>query len=146
MTQVYDFWCNWYFEAIDLPSPSWMAPYKACPYFLFLRPKPKWWQSHDILFTTTRLGWNQLCLIVDKLTMTFHDLKTILKKRKINKGIGIMRTEEVFIIEEYGMEMLSHRYLISSRKYVFSLLLSILVKLFSFATKLHLLVFLFMHF
>jgi hypothetical protein len=54
--------------------------------------------------------------------------------------------EEVFVPKEYGMEMISHIYLISYRKYVFSLLLSILVKLFWFATKLHLLVFLFMHF
>jgi hypothetical protein len=64
---------------------------------------------------------------------------------KINKGIGIMHMEEAFAPKEYGMEMINHKYLIFYRKYVFSLLLSILVKLFLFGTKLHLLVFLFMH-
>ncbi len=43
---------------------------------------------------------------------------------KINKGIGIMRMEEAFAPKEYGMEMISHRYLISYRKYLFSILLS----------------------
>jgi hypothetical protein len=40
---------------------------------------------------------------------------------KIKKGIGIMCMEEVFVPKEYGMEMISHRDLISYRKYLFSL-------------------------
>jgi hypothetical protein len=35
-----------------------------------------------------------------------------------------MRMEEAFVPKEYGMEMISHRYLISYRKYLFSILLS----------------------
>lgn len=152
---VCKWFCKWHkfmiFDVIDIfrqltchHSLEW-PPSKACPYFMFLHLKPNWQQFHDNLFTTTRMGWNQLCLIVDKLMMTFHDLKTNFFFNKINKGIGIMHMEEAFVPKEYGMEMINHRDLICYRKYVFSLELSILVKLFWFTTKLHLLVFLFMH-
>jgi hypothetical protein len=83
---VCKWFCKWHkfmiFDVIDIfkqlicHHPLGWAFSKACPYFMFLHPKPKWQQFHDILLTTTWMGWNQLCLIVDKLTMTFHDLKT----------------------------------------------------------------------
>lgn len=64
------------FKQLTYRYPLEWPPSNACPYFMFLHPKPKWQQSHDILFTTTWMGWYQLCLIVGKLMMTFHDLKT----------------------------------------------------------------------
>ncbi len=37
---------------------------------LFVHPKPRWNASDEVWFVTIPIGCNQLCLIVDKLTLS----------------------------------------------------------------------------
>jgi hypothetical protein len=83
---------------------------------MFLLSKSKWKYCDNAWFTTTPLGWNQLHLIVDKLTLTFLHLKDKLMFNKTKKGVKITHMEKTFVPHEYNMEITSHKDFISYKK------------------------------
>lgn len=59
------------------------------PYPIFLRAKQKWRKFDDAWFITSPVGRSWLHLIVDKLTVSFHELKGKALSNKIGMGFGI---------------------------------------------------------
>lgn len=87
---------DWHSPSIDYPISNVIETYKEMvqhhpiwpfenlgPHLLFLRPKPRWKPKHDIWFTTTLVGYNQLKLIIDTLTSNFPSLE---KNKLSNKN------------------------------------------------------------
>jgi hypothetical protein len=65
---------------------------------------------------TIPIGCNYICLIVDKLTIDFHDLCKKMLSNKTSQGVGITRMEEAFVPHQYVMEVTCHMDLISYGK------------------------------
>jgi hypothetical protein len=65
---------------------------------------------------TIPIGCNYFCLIVDKLTIDFHDLCKKMLSNKTNQSVGITRMEEALVLCENGMEVISHMDCISYGK------------------------------
>jgi hypothetical protein len=63
---------------------------------------------YDVWFTTILIGWNQLCLIVDKLIGDFLDLKNKIFFNKTNQGVTITHMEEALVLLWIWMEVISH--------------------------------------
>jgi hypothetical protein len=91
---------------------------KPMPHLLFLRLKPKWKAFDEVWFMSTPIGCNQLCFTINKLTSNFLDLCEKVLSNRTGQGVGITRMEEAFALQEYGMEVIGHRDLISYGKLV----------------------------
>jgi hypothetical protein len=66
------------------------------PHPLFL-----WKHNHDVWFSTSLIGKNQLKLILDWLTFDFPFLKEKVLTNKTGKGVGITWMEEVLVSCKY---------------------------------------------
>jgi hypothetical protein len=86
------------------------------PYPIFLCAKQKWRKFDDAWFITSPVGRSWLYLIVDKLTVSFHELKGKVLSNKIGMGFGITCLEEIFNAWEYDIEVTGHKVPISYRK------------------------------
>lgn len=78
--------------------------------------KQKWRKFEDVWFITSPVHRSSLHLIVNKLTVLFHELKGKVLSNKIGVGFGITCMEEIFNAWEYDIEVTGHKVPISYRK------------------------------
>jgi hypothetical protein len=72
------------FKELVCWHPSRWPIIKLDPHPLFLRPKLKWKAYNEIWFMTSFIIHNQLCFIVEKLTINFPNLEN-----KASRGVEI---------------------------------------------------------